>query len=81
MTDLLQLAVRRLEALPGAEQDRQAVLLLSRLDAHEALRRDVRSGIDEADAGQTVSFDAEDVVRRGEARLGLAASSGRGDGA
>ena len=81
MTDLLQLAVRRLEALPGAEQDRQAVLLLSRLDAHEALRRDVRSSIDEADAGQTVSFDAEDVVRRGEARLDRAASSGRGDGA
>ena len=58
----------------ASEVVREAIRLLDERDRLrqfklERLRIDIQQGIDEADAGLVVEFDADDFVRRGRQRL------------
>ena len=68
MTTLLHQVVERLRTLPDEEQDHHAARILEQLERYEALREDIREGERDVECGDTVPFDAEDIIRRGHER-------------
>ena len=59
---------RKLNSLPEERRERWAGLLLERLEHLDALRDEIRKGDEDIERGDVVPFDAEDIIRRGEAR-------------
>ena len=45
------------------------ILLRSREEKLDALRRDIQIGLDDLEAGRTSPFDADDIIKRGRQRL------------
>ncbi len=69
MTQVMQSVIDRLRALPEADQERVAPHILDYLKKLDILRAAVQEGLDDIKRGDVVPFDAEDIIRRGEARL------------
>lgn len=59
---------RKLNSLPEDKRERWAALLLDRLERLESLREEIREGDEDIERGDVAPFDAEDIIRRGEAR-------------
>ncbi len=69
MTQVMQSVIDRLRALPEADQERVAPHILDYLKKLDILRAAVQEGLDDIKRGDVVPFEAEDIIRRGEARL------------
>lgn len=69
MTQTMQSVIRRLESWPEPQQERFAPQIHAFLTKLEQLRELVQEGLDEVERGDVVTFDADDIIRRGEARL------------
>jgi len=65
----MQSVIRRLEAMPESDQERYAPRIHDLVTKLERLRELVQEGLDDIERGDVVSFDADDIIRRGEARL------------
>ncbi len=69
MTQVMQTVIDKLQALPEDDQERVAPPILAYLAKLDTLRAMVQEGLDDIERGDVVPFDAEDIIRRGEARL------------
>lgn len=68
MTQLLRSAIYRLEALPTDEQEKVAARIHEYLTQLDQLCDLVPEGLDDVAQGDTLPFDTEDIIRRGESR-------------
>ena len=66
MTQVLQATIKRLKALPNADQEHIASQINDYLTRLEHLRELVQEGLE---SGPATPLDMDDIIRRGEARL------------
>ena len=66
MTQVLQATIKRLKALPSADQEHIASQINDYLTRLEHLRELVQEGLE---SGPATPLDIDDIIRRGESRL------------
>lgn len=69
MTETMQSVIRRLESIPEQDQDKFAPRIHDFVTKLERLRELVQEGLNDIENGDVLPFDADDIIRRGEARL------------